>query len=99
MGRQSLDGRTARQLDWLLERGLSPAELQELNPCVPGEFTLPDTYYVNTGSPGVIYAGTEEGTLPLVAGKWYFIPRHIVGHNPDLTREPQRLARARRLIR
>ena len=99
MGRQGLDSRTPRDLDWLLEHGLSPADLQELNPCVPGEFTLPDTYYVNTGSPGVIYAGTEEGTLPLVAGKWYFIPRHIVRHHPDLTRDTPHVARARRLIR
>ena len=83
---------------WLTEMGLSEEELRELNPCVPGEFTLASAYYVNTGSPRVVYRGTEEGTLPLVAGKWYLIPSDTVDRYPDLTKDPVPVARAPRLV-
>jgi hypothetical protein len=85
-------------LGWLSDLGLSQSELHELNPCVPGEFTMPDSYYVNSGSPRIIYRGTREGTLPLVAGRWYLIPTDIVESHPDLGRDPVPLARAPRLI-
>lgn len=87
-----------RDFGWLSELGLSERELQELNPCVPGEFTLPDTYYVNTGSPRIVYRGTIEGTLPLVAGRWYLIPGDAVKRHAGLGRDAVPIARAPRLI-
>jgi hypothetical protein len=84
-------------LDWLRARGIH--NLHELNPCVPGEFTLSDTYYVNAATPNVVYRGTGEGTLPIVSGRWYLIPQDIVARTPDLTRDPAPVARAVRLAR
>lgn len=86
------------ELNWLVELGVEPSELPNLNPCVPGEFTLPDTYYINTGAPRVIFYGSAEATLPLVAGRWYLIPVDIVARHPDLTRSAQPVAYAPRLI-
>jgi hypothetical protein len=85
-------------IGWLGEMGLGEDELRGLNPCVPGEFTLPEALYVNTGSPRVVYRGTEEGTLPLVAGKWYLIPSDIVERHPELRRDAVSVARAVRLV-
>ncbi|MBV9281711.1 MAG: hypothetical protein JOZ41_16655 [Chloroflexi bacterium] len=87
-----------RDFQWLVELGLGQDAVRDLNPCVPGEFTLPTAYYVNTGSPRIIYRGTEEGTLPLVAGKWYLIPSDAVDRNPRLRQDAVPVARARRLI-
>jgi hypothetical protein len=84
-------------LDWLKARGAT--NLRELNPCVPGEFTLSDAYYVNTATPEVIYRGTEEGTLPLTPGRWFLIPGDIVARAPALTRDAAGVATAVRLSR
>lgn len=86
-------------LQWLLEHGLQRSDVLELNPCVPGEFTMQNTYYVNSGSPGIVYRGTEEGTLPMVAGRWYLIPAGIIGRYGSLTRDAVPVARAVRLVR
>ena len=88
----------AGDLQWLTELGISADEMRELNICVPGEFTLPNAYYVNTGSPRIVYRGTEEGTLPLVAGRWYSLPKGAVARQPELTRSAVSVARAPRLI-
>lgn len=88
-----------RALQWLVDGGLSEREVQDLNPCVPGEFTLPNTLYVNTGSPNVVYMGTTEGTLPMVAGRWYLIPMDIVNRHPELAGDVVPVARAPRLVR
>jgi len=85
------------QFDWLRELGLGNHDLRDLNPCVPGEFTLPGACYINTGTPGQAYAGTEEGTLPLVAGRWFLVPLDVAERFPALTREPASVARAVRL--
>ena len=86
-------------LEWASELGLSADEIAHLNPCVPGEFTLSDTYYLNTASPRIVYVGTAEGSLPLVAGRWYLIPDEIVGRHPSLRGDAVQLARAARLAR
>ena len=86
-------------VSWLTDMGLSQEELRELNPCVPGEFTVPDALYVNTGSPRVVYRGTEEGTLPLVAGRWYLIPSDVADRHPGLRKDAVAVARAARLVR
>jgi hypothetical protein len=88
----------AAAVGWLAELGLSERDLRDLNPCVPGEFTLPETYYVNSGSPHVVYRGTSEGTLPLVTGRWYLIPSRMVDNHPDICRDTVPLAQAPRLI-
>ncbi len=88
----------SRDLEWLLDLGFEQTDLHDLNLCVPGEFTMPGACYVNTGSPGVIYRGTEEGTLPLVAGRWYLIPSDIVNRLSSLRDGAEPVARARRLI-
>lgn len=86
-------------LDWILERGLTRDEVAAFASCVPGEFTLPTAYYVNSATPGVTYAGTEEGTLPLVAGRWYLIPETTTRAHADLIRDAAPVARAARLAR
>ena len=91
--------RESPTLAWLRELGLTDAEVAQLNPCVPGEFTLPDVLYVNTATPRVIYRGTEEGTLPLVAGRWSLIPNDTVRRLPNLANGVVRVARAVRLAR
>lgn len=88
-----------RSLDWLTEMGFSQREILDLNPCVPGEFTLPGAYYVNTGSPRVVYLGTTEGTLPLVAGKWYLIPTRAAQEHGAIRNEAVPVSHAPRLIR
>lgn len=84
-------------LHWLIELGVEPEEMSYLNPCVPGEFTLPDTLYVNTATPRIIYMGTEEGTLPLVTGLWYLIPVDVVARHPDLAQKTRPVSTAPRL--
>jgi hypothetical protein len=91
------DDLTAHSFGWLRDLGLGEPDLRDLNPCVPGEFTLPDAYYVNTATPGQTYRGTEEGTLPVVSGRWYLIPRDVAERFPALTREAASVARAVRL--
>jgi hypothetical protein len=86
-------------LGWLTDLGLTEVQLSRLNPCVPGEFTMPGVLYVNTGTPKVIYRGSEEGTLPLVTGRWYLIPGDVVRAYPALARDAAPVARAVRLIR
>jgi hypothetical protein len=94
------DGRTGlRGLDWLTELGLSVEETQRLNPCVPGEFTMPDTFYVNVATPRVIYRAGNEGTLPLVPGRWFLVPENVARRYPNLARETVPVARAVRLTR
>ena len=88
-----------RDLSWLREMGLGEKDILALNPCVPGEFTLADALYVNSATPGLIYRGSSEGTLPLVAGRWYLIPGSVVERNPSVSRDPVSPARAPRLIR
>jgi hypothetical protein len=85
-------------LAWLKELGFTDGELHELNPCVPGEFTMPEAFYINTGSPGVVYFGTEEGSLPLVAGKWYLIPSEVVDRRYGFGKDAVRVAKAPRLV-
>lgn len=85
--------------DWLLQRGVTQDELRSLNPCVPGEFTTPGACYVNAATPGTIYGGTHEGTLPLVPGRWYLIPTTLIGRHPDLARDTVSVAQAVRLAR
>jgi hypothetical protein len=86
-------------LDWATEIGLSREDIAQLNPCVPGEFTLPEGLYLNTATPRVVYGGTAEGTLPLVSGRWYLLPMEIVDRHPDLLRDRVSVARAVRLTR
>ena len=74
-------------------------EIRDLNPCVPGEFTLPSAYYVTTVTPRTVYRGSEEGTLPLVPGRWYLIPDTVTDRHPELIRDPAPVARAVRLSR
>lgn len=81
-------------LNWLADQELSSDELRDLNPCVPGEFTMANAYYVNSGSPGMVFAGTEEGTLPLVIGRWYLIPAGIIRDHPMLSRDARPVATA-----
>jgi len=87
-----------RGVEWLREAGMSEENVRALNPCVPGEFTVAGTFYVNSGSPRVVYAGTEEGTLPLVSGRWYSIPQDVVRAVPHLVKETVSVARAVRLV-
>ncbi len=79
--------------------GIDDADLQSLNPCVPGEFTSPDAYYVNTATPKAVYLGSEEGTLPLIAGRWYLVSGDTVRRNPALMRDAAPVSRAVRLAR
>lgn len=88
-----------RDLAWLRELGLGDNDVLALNPCVPGEFTLPDAYYVNSATPRIVYRGTIEGTLPLVAGRWYLVPASVMDRHPNLGRDTVPVARAARLIR
>lgn len=90
---------TIAELDWARELGLSREELFDLNPCVPGEFTAMDTYYLNSATPRIVYAGSNEGTLPIVPGRWYLIPESILGKHPDLRRDAVPVARSVRLTR
>lgn len=91
--------RATEALRWLGDMGLSPAEIASLNPCVPGEFTLFDTCYVNGATPRIVYHATGEGTLPLVKGRWYIIPSDVVERHPELRRDTKPVARAVRLAR
>jgi hypothetical protein len=84
-------------LGWLAELGIS--DLRDLNPCVPGEFTVPQSYYVNTATPHVVYRGTEEGTLPMVSGRWFLIPGTITARVPKVIENTVPVARAVRLTR
>jgi hypothetical protein len=86
-------------VEWLSSMGLTAEEISALNPCVPGEFTVPETCYVNSATPRIVYHAGEEGTLPLVTGRWYIIPNHVVGLHPDLRRDTVPVARAVRLTR
>jgi hypothetical protein len=95
---QAAGNSLTRAFGWLLEQGFDERDLLALNPCVPGEFTLPDAYYVNSGSPRIVYRGTLEGTLPLVAGRWYLIPDDVLDRHPALRRDSVPVARAPRLI-
>ena len=83
-----------RDLAWLGESGVTAHEIGSLNPCLPGEFTLPDTLYVNTATPGTVYTAGGEGTLPLLAGRWFLIPGHIAQAHPDLARNTDPVAYA-----
>jgi hypothetical protein len=87
-----------RDQEWLLQMGLDRTELSELMPCTPGSFTLQNAYYVNTATPRVVYFGTEEGTLPLVGGRWYQLPSDLVARHAELRRDAAPVARAPRLI-
>lgn len=86
-------------LEWARDLGLSSDEILTLNPAVPGEFTMPDTFYLNSGSPRIVYAGSMEGTLPLVVGRWYLVPDDVIAAHPELTRDAVSVARAPRLAR
>ena len=95
-----IPGETAPQsLEWLLEMGLSREELRALYPCVPGESTMSYGLYVNTATPRVVYRGSHEGTLPMVAGRWYMIPSEAADRHSALRRDNPPVARAVRLIR
>lgn len=88
-----------RGLDWAIDLGLTREELAAFNPAVPGEWTDPGAVYVNTATPRMVYRGSNEGTLPLVAGRWYLIPDEIIARHPDLARDAVSVARAPRLAR
>lgn len=83
---------------WLADMGVSRDDLLNLNPCVPGEFTAPNALYVNSGGAGMMFRGTNEGSLPLVAGIWFLIPTDIVKRHPNLRHDAMSVARAPRLI-
>ncbi len=92
--------RSARmKLPWLADLGLDDADFGALNPCVPGEFTLADALYVNTATPGVVYGGAEEGTLPMAAGHWYMLPSRLSDRNPALRAHLVSVSRAARSLR
>jgi hypothetical protein len=59
---------------------------------------LDGAYYVNSATPNVVYRGAGEGTLPLVAGRWYMIPSSMADLYPRLQHETVPVARAPRLI-
>jgi hypothetical protein len=88
-----------RGVEWLSSLGVTSDELASLNPCVPGEFTLPDTCYVNSATPRTVYHAGEEGTLPLVTGRWYIVPNSVVVAHPDLRKDTVPVSRAVRLTR
>lgn len=90
--------RMINRLDWLVDLGIDEKDVRGLNPCVPGEFTLPAAYYVNSATPNVVYAGAEEGTLPLVAGRWYLLPSRLLDQHPQLRDGAVPVSRATRLI-
>jgi hypothetical protein len=92
------DDSTREALQWLVDIGLSDVELSSLNPCVPGEFTLPEALYVNTATPGAVYGGAEEGTLPPTAGRWYMLPSAIPTRYPVLRADVAPVARAARSL-
>lgn len=81
-----------RPLSWLVELGVD--NLHDLNPCVPGEFTVSDSYYVNTATPNVVYRGTGEGSLPRVVGRWFLIPGTMTDKTPTLVENTVPIARA-----
>ena len=89
----------SRALRWLVDGGLTEQEVLDLNPCVPGEFTLTETCYVNTATPRIVYHAGGEGTLPLVSGRWYIIPDNIVDRHPELRNDTVPVARSVRLTR
>jgi hypothetical protein len=78
---------------------MSREDALELAPQTPGSFTLPRSYYVNTATPRIIFAGSEEGTLPRTTGRWYLFPSDVVLRYPALTAEAPPVARARTLAR
>lgn len=88
------DESVLRSLRWLEEAGLNDSDLEALVSCVPGEFTLAEAYYVNTGSRGIIYHGSEEGTLPLLAGRWYMLSEGTMKRHPDLSENAVPVAEA-----
>jgi hypothetical protein len=88
-----------RGLEWLTDMGLTGDEISSLNPCVPGEFTLTETCYVNTATPRIVYHAGGEGTLPLISGRWYLIPDDIVDRHPELSNDTVPVARSVRLTR
>jgi hypothetical protein len=79
---------------WMLDLGVARDDLNQLSPCVPGEFTTPDALYVNTATPRSVYRGTHEGTLPLVPGRWYMLPTSLANRYPALSRETLSVAAA-----
>ena len=95
---QRRDENNRRGLDWLTGYGIGDADIRACSPCVPGEFMLDAALYVNSATPGVVYRGAGEGTLPLVAGRWYMIPSSLPQRYPILRRETVPVARAPRLI-
>ena len=82
-------------LEWLLAMGMSREDAGELQPQTPGSFTLPNAYYVNTGTARAVYRGTEEGTLPPTVGRWYLIPSDVALRYPALGADAVPVARAR----
>lgn len=95
----ALRGRMTREMDWLTSMGLTTEEIGSLNPCVPGEFTLPDTCYVNAATPRIVYHAGGEGTLPFLSGRWYIVPNDVVQQHPELRRDTVPVARSVRLTR
>jgi hypothetical protein len=92
-------GRNVRGLDWLQQMGLSAEEISSLNPCVPGEFTVPAACYVNTATPRIVYRAGNEGTLPLVSGRWFLVPSTVVESHSELSADTVPIARSVRLTR
>jgi hypothetical protein len=91
--------RNVRGLDWLQQMGLSTDEISSLNPCVPGEFTVPAACYVNSATPRIVYRAGGEGTLPLVSGRWYLVPSEVVEGHRELSADSVPVARSVRLTR
>lgn len=84
-------------LDRLAKIGFTKQEILTLNPCVSGEFTMPDAMYVNTAGPEIVYRGSGEGTLPLVEGRWYMVPSDTATAHPELVKKTVPVAWAPRL--
>jgi hypothetical protein len=92
------DEQIRRGLDWLSTYGIADGDIRACTPCLPGEFMLDGALYVNSATPEVVYRGAGEGTLPLVAGRWYMIPSSTAQLYPSLRRDTAPVARAPRLI-
>ena len=86
-----------QSLAWLSDAGVK--SLADLNPCVPGEPTLAEAYYVNAATPHVVYRGGEEGSLPMVRGRWFLMPATVTTQIPTLLRDAAPVSRAVTLTR
>ncbi len=73
-----------QEFEWLSGYGLNSTEMGRLLPTVPGTMTSAQSFYVNSMLPKCIFRGREQGSLPLIAGRWFLIPLEIVVAHPKL---------------